>query len=196
MIAGGEAKARDIRQPMNVAIVDNGGNLLALARMDGAWKGSVDISINKAFTSAMFKLSTEGLAEKAQPEEPFFSIHVSNQGGVMIFPGRIPLKQDGECIGAVGVGGGDSQQDQTVGDAAIPNDGEVRFHEAPQGPGTEVHLAMRFDPPAGALGRAAIKMLGPTPQRLASRALLRFRNLVETDGTPAPLANGALHAGK
>lgn len=114
----------------------------------------------------------------------------------MIFPGRIPLKQDGECIGAVGVGGGDSRQDQTVGDAAIPNDGEVRFHEAPQGPGTEVHLAMRFDPPAGALGRAAIKMLGPTPQRLASRALLRFRNLVETDGTPAPLANGALHAGK
>lgn len=91
---------------------------------------------------------------------------------------------------------GESLRWRSVGDAAIPNDGEVRFHEAPQGLGTEVHLAMRFDPPAGALGRAAIKMLGPTPQRLASRALLRFKNLVETGGTPPPQANAALHAGK
>ena len=84
---------------------------------------------------------------------------------------------------------------RSIGDAAIPNDGEVRFHQAPQGLGTEVHLAMRFDPPGGALGRAAIKMLGPTPQRLASRALLRFRNLVESAGVPAPQTNGASHAG-
>lgn len=84
---------------------------------------------------------------------------------------------------------------RSVGDAAIANDGEVRFHEAPQGLGTEVHLAMRFDPPGGALGRAAIKMLGPTPQRLASRALLRFKNLVETGGVPAPLTDGAVDTG-
>jgi uncharacterized membrane protein len=86
---------------------------------------------------------------------------------------------------------------RSVGDAAIPNEGEVRFHEAPQGLGTEVHLAMRFDPPGGALGRAAVKMLGPTPQRLASRALLRFKDLVETGGAPAPRVNGdgAMRAG-
>ena len=118
MIAGGEAKARDIRQPMNVAIVDNGGNLVAFAHMDGAWKGSVDIAVNKAFTSAMFELPTKGLAEKAQPEKPFYGIQVSNHGRVMIFPGGIPLKQDGECVGAVGVSGGDNQQDQTVAEAA------------------------------------------------------------------------------
>jgi uncharacterized protein GlcG (DUF336 family) len=64
MIAGGEAKARDIGQPMNVAIVDNGGNLVAFAHMDGAWKGSVDIAIDKAFTSAMFELPTEGLSRR------------------------------------------------------------------------------------------------------------------------------------
>ena len=86
---------------------------------------------------------------------------------------------------------------RSAGDAAIPNDGEVHFHEAPQGLGTEVRLTMRFEPPGGALGRAAVKMLGPTPQRLASRALLRFRNLVETGGAPAPQfnGNGAVHAG-
>lgn len=119
MIAGGEAKARDIGKPMNVAIVDSGGNLVAFAHMDGAWKGSVDIAIDKAFTSAMFELPTEGLAEKAQPNKPFYGIHVSNHGRVMIFPGGIPLKQAGQCVGAVGVSGGDNQQDQAVAEAAV-----------------------------------------------------------------------------
>jgi uncharacterized protein GlcG (DUF336 family) len=119
MIAGGEAKARDIGQPMNVAIVDNGGNLVAFARMDGAWTGSVDIAIDKAFTSAMFELPTVGLAEKAQPEKPFYGIHVSNHGRVMIFPGGISLKQDDQCVGAAGVSGGDNQQDQAVAEAAV-----------------------------------------------------------------------------
>jgi uncharacterized protein GlcG (DUF336 family) len=119
MIASGEAKARDIGQPMNLAIVDNGGHLIAFEHMDGAWKGSIDIAINKAFTSAMFELPTKGLAEKAQPEKPFYGIHVSNHGRVMIFPGGIPLKQDGQCVGAVGVSGGDNQQDQTVAEAAV-----------------------------------------------------------------------------
>ena len=119
MIAGGEAKARDIGQPMNVAIVDNGGNLVAFAHMDGAWKGSVDIAIDKAFTSAMFELPTVGLAEKAQPEKPFYGIHVSNHGRVIIFPGGISLKQDDQCVGAAGVSGGDNQQDQAVVEAAV-----------------------------------------------------------------------------
>lgn len=118
MIVGGEAKAQEIGQAMNIAVVDNGGNLVAFAHMDGAWKGSIDIAINKAFTSAMFKLPTKGLAEKAQPGEPFYGIHVSNHGRVMIFPGGIPLEQEGKCIGAVGVSGGDNQQDQTVAEAA------------------------------------------------------------------------------
>lgn len=81
---------------------------------------------------------------------------------------------------------------RSIGDAAIPNDGEVRFREAPQGLGTEVRLLMRFDPPGGALGRAAVRMLGPTPQRLASRALQRFRDLVEAGSVPAPQGNGAM----
>lgn len=119
MIVGAEAKARDIGQPMNIAVVDNGGNLVAFSHMDGAWKGSVDIAINKAFTSAMFELPTKGLAEKAQPEKPFYGIQVSNHGRVMVFPGGIPLKQDSHCVGAVGVSGGDNAQDQAVAEAAV-----------------------------------------------------------------------------
>jgi len=119
MIAAGEAKAREIGQPMNIAVVDDGGNLVAFEHMDGAWKGSVDIAMDKAFTSAMFVLPTKGLAEKAQPGEPFYGIQVSNQGRVMIFPGGIPLKQDGQCLGAIGVSGGDNAQDQTVAEATV-----------------------------------------------------------------------------
>lgn len=119
MIMAGESKARELGQPMNIAVVDNGGNMVAFAHMDGAWKGSVDIAINKAFTSSMFVLPTKGLAEKAQPGEPFYGIQVSNKGRVMIFPGGIPLKQDGQCIGAIGVSGGDNAQDQAVAEATV-----------------------------------------------------------------------------
>jgi len=70
--------------------------------------------MDKAFTSAMFVLLTKGLAEKAQPGEPFYGIQVSNQGRIMIFSGGIPLKQDGECLGTVGVSGGDNVQDRAV----------------------------------------------------------------------------------
>jgi uncharacterized protein GlcG (DUF336 family) len=73
----------------------------------------------QGFTSAMFELPTRGLAEKAQPEKPFYGIQVSNHGRVMIFPGGIPLKQDSQCVGAVGVSGGDNQQDQAVAEAAV-----------------------------------------------------------------------------
>lgn len=118
IIVAGEQKASDIGQPMNIAVVDDGGNLVAFAHMDGSWKGSVDIAVNKAFTSAMFTLPTKGLTDKAQPGAPFYGIHVSNHGRVMIFPGGIPLKADGHVIGAVGVSGGDNSQDQSVAEAA------------------------------------------------------------------------------
>lgn len=118
VIAAGEDKAREIGQPQNIAVVDAGGNLVAHARMDGAWMGSVDISINKAFTARAFDLPTKDLAENAQPGQQFFGIHGSNHGRVMIFAGGIPLQRGEEIVGAVGVSGGDGAQDQTVAEAA------------------------------------------------------------------------------
>ena len=118
VIAAGEERARELGQPMNIAVVDAGGNLIAHERMDGAWIGSVDISINKAFTARAFDLATEALAPNAQPGNQFFGIHASNGGRIMIFAGGVPLLADGEVVGAVGVSGGDGKQDQTVAEAA------------------------------------------------------------------------------
>ena len=117
VIAAGQAKAAEIGSPSNVAVVDAGGNLVSHIRMDNAWVGSVDISINKAFTARAFDIATKDLAENAQPGKQFYGIQSSNQGRVMIFAGGIPLKQGGEVVGAIGVSGGAGKQDQEVAEA-------------------------------------------------------------------------------
>jgi uncharacterized protein GlcG (DUF336 family) len=117
VIAAAEVKAGEIGQPMNIAVVDGGGNLVSHVRMDGAWIGSIDISINKAFTSRAFDITTKDLADNSQSGDQFFGIHVSNHGRVMIFAGGIPLKRDGKVVGAIGVSGGSGEQDHAVAEA-------------------------------------------------------------------------------
>jgi uncharacterized protein GlcG (DUF336 family) len=117
MIEAAEKKAEAIGQPMNIAVVDGGGNLVAHVRMDGAWPGSIDISIKKAWTSRAFDIATKDLAEHSQPGKQFYGIHESNAGKVMIFAGGIPLKKDGKVVGAIGVSGGSGEQDQSVAEA-------------------------------------------------------------------------------
>ncbi len=119
IIAAAEKKAEEIGQPMNIAVVDAGGNLVAHARMDKAWIGSVDISINKAWTSRAFDISTKDLGEHSQSGGQFFGIHASNHGRVMIFAGGIPLKQGDQVVGAVGVSGGSGKQDHAVAEAGV-----------------------------------------------------------------------------
>jgi uncharacterized protein GlcG (DUF336 family) len=117
IIAAAEKKAAEIGQPMNIAVADAGGNLVAHVRMDGAWVGSVDISIKKAFTSRAFDIATKDLASHSQSGNQFFGIHASNDGKIMIFAGGIPLKKDGKVIGAIGVSGGSGDQDHAVAEA-------------------------------------------------------------------------------
>src|SRR5260370_1212415 len=83
IIAAAEKKAEEIGQPMNIAVVDAGGNLVAHVRMDKAWFGSADISINKAWTSRAFDIATKDLAELSQSGDQFFGIHVSNHARVL-----------------------------------------------------------------------------------------------------------------
>jgi uncharacterized protein GlcG (DUF336 family) len=111
-------KAKKIGQPMNIAVVDGGTNLVAFVRMDGAWLGSIDIAINKAFTAKAFDISTQELGRNSQPGNQFFGIHASNHARVMIFAGGIPIKVNGQIVGAVGVSGGSGEQDQAVAEAA------------------------------------------------------------------------------
>jgi uncharacterized protein GlcG (DUF336 family) len=117
VIAAAEKKAMEIGQPMNIAVVDQGGNLVSHARMDGAWLGSIDISIKKAYTSRAFDIATKDLAAHSQSGGQFFGIHASNDGKIMIFAGGIPLKKDGKVVGAIGVSGGSGEQDHAVSEA-------------------------------------------------------------------------------
>jgi uncharacterized protein GlcG (DUF336 family) len=119
IIQAGVLKAKEIGQPMNIAVVDVGANLTAFARMDGAWLGSIDIAINKAFTAKAFDISTQELGRNSQPGSQFFGIHVSNHGRIMIFAGGIPIKTNGQIVGAVGVSGGSGEQDHAVAEAVV-----------------------------------------------------------------------------
>jgi len=114
VIAAAEKKAQEIGQPMNIAVADAGGNLVAHVRQDGAWLGSIDISIKKAYTARAFDIATKDLAEHSQSGNQFFGIHASNDGKIMIFAGGIPLKSKGKVVGAIGVSGGSGEQDHAV----------------------------------------------------------------------------------
>jgi len=117
IIAAATAKAEEIGQPMNIAVVCAGGHLLAFERMQGAWLGSVDIAQKKAWTSRAFDIETGTLGTLSQSGDQFFGIHASNDGKVMIFAGGVPLLRDGKVIGAIGVSGGLGVQDQAVAEA-------------------------------------------------------------------------------
>lgn len=117
IIAAAEKKAEEIKQPMNIAVVDEGGNLVAFERMENAWLGSIDIAQKKAWTSRAFDITTKDLGVNSQSGDQFFGIHASNNGKVMIFAGGIPLQQDGKVVGAIGVSGGSGEQDHAVAEA-------------------------------------------------------------------------------
>ena len=119
IISAAVRKAGEIGQPMNIAVMDAGRNLKAFERMDGAWVASIDIAIDKAFTSAGRGLSTREIGEMAQPGQPLFGIHTTNGGRIVIFAGGLPLVRDGEVVGAIGVSGGAVDQDEEVAEAGV-----------------------------------------------------------------------------
>lgn len=96
IIAAGEKQAQEIGIPYNLAVVDAGGALVSHARMDGAWLGSIDISIHKAFTSRAFDMATEDLAKMAQSGKPLFGINSTNHEKIVIFAGGMPVKLGGQ----------------------------------------------------------------------------------------------------
>lgn len=114
-----EAKKKSlaIETKMNIAIVDAGANLVAFSRMDGAWLGSLDISIKKAKTARYFDMNTGIIGELSQPGQPLYNIEHSNNG-LITFPGGVPIKNTaGEIIGAIGVSGSSVENDHTVAEA-------------------------------------------------------------------------------
>jgi len=117
IIAVAKEKAIALNTKMNIAVVDAGANLVAFARMDGAWLGSLDISIKKAKTARFFDMNTGVIGELSQPGGSLYNIEHSNHG-LITFPGGVPVKNTaGEIIGAIGVSGSSVENDHAVADA-------------------------------------------------------------------------------
>jgi len=119
IIAAASKKAVEIKTPMNIAVVDSGANVVAFVRMDGAWLGSGEIAKNKAYSARAFDMSTKQLGVIAAPGATAFGIDSSTDHRIAIFPGGIPIKVGDTVVGAVGVSGGDPNQDHAVAEAGV-----------------------------------------------------------------------------
>ena len=117
IIAAAKKKSAEMDCKMDICVVDSGSNIVAFARMDGAWIGSVDIAIKKARTAAWFMMDTKALTPLVAPGESLYQIEQSN-GGLITFPGGVVLKNGEEVIGAVGVSGSTVEDDHAVATAA------------------------------------------------------------------------------
>ena len=118
-VNAGLKKSTELGTKMNIAVVDRGGNLVAFAREDGAWVGSVDISIKKARTATFFDMESQEIGKLSQPGGSLYNIEHSNSG-LITFPGGIPVTTpDGVILGGVGVSGSTVEDDYEVAKAAV-----------------------------------------------------------------------------
>lgn len=110
-------KAENDNVLVNIAVVDAGANLKAFIRMDESYLGSIDVAIKKAKTSRYFDINTGDLGKLSQPGGIIYNIELSN-GGLMTFPGGVPIKnKNGKIVGAIGVSGGTIEQDHEIASA-------------------------------------------------------------------------------
>lgn len=119
MIAAVETEARAMSVAMSVAVVDSGDQLVAFARMDGADLVGIRLAQDKAFSALMNRMPTGDLPPIVQPGTEFYGYHTLAGGRMVIFAGGMPLERGGVLVGAVGVSGGDSAQDQRAVEAAV-----------------------------------------------------------------------------
>lgn len=119
MIAAAKKKAEEINVPMVIAVVDDGGNLIAMERMDDALLVSLDLAKGKAYTAVALKMPTATLAPLAQPGAPLFGIDKTDGGRIVIFGGGIPVKNGDQIIGGIGVSGGSVEEDVACSQAGL-----------------------------------------------------------------------------
>lgn len=119
IIKAAEQKAMEIGKPMVISVVDTGGHLIALHRMDEAILASIEISINKASTSVAFKLPTSDLSNLARPDGELYGVNTLNDGKYVTFGGGFPIFNGNNVIGAIGVSGGTVKEDTTVAKAGL-----------------------------------------------------------------------------
>jgi glc operon protein GlcG len=120
VLAAAQARAAEMKVPMDIAVVDDGGHLLAFARMDGAKLSSVEIAIRKAHCAAIRRLPSAP-ARTGDEVNVLLSLglSVASQGRQIPLRGGIPLQVDGVCVGAIGVSNGTEDQDVDVAQAGV-----------------------------------------------------------------------------
>ena len=118
-IAAAQGEAREMKVAMSVAVVDSGGQLVAFERMDGADLVGIRLAQDKAWTALVNRMSTGDLPPLVQPGAEFYGYDSVAGGRTIVFAGGMPLERDGVLVGAVGVSGGSSAEDQRAVDAAV-----------------------------------------------------------------------------
>lgn len=107
-------KAEEMNQPQCVAVVDDGGHLLAFVRMDGAKVLSIDSSTRKAVTAASSRVPTAGVSKENE-----LKLALATDGRLTNLKGGLPIIIDGHVVGGIGVGSGTGEQDLEVAQAAL-----------------------------------------------------------------------------
>jgi ATP:cob(I)alamin adenosyltransferase len=110
-----EEKAKEINVPIVFSAVDSGGNLILFQRMENSLLGSIDISINKAYTSNALKMPTHELSDLSLPDKALYGIQNTNNGKIVVFGGGFPYKYKGKVVGAIGISGGSVDEDMQIG---------------------------------------------------------------------------------
>ncbi len=116
VIDAARAKAEKAGSTINIAVVDEGSNLLAFARMDGSFLGSIDVAIGKAHTARAFEMNTSDLADMVQPGQPLYGLQFARPG-LIAFGGGAPLRENDRVIGGLGVSGGPVPDDAGLAEA-------------------------------------------------------------------------------
>ena len=119
LAAAAEKKAAEMGVPVVFSCVDNGGNTMLVHRMEDSFQGSIDISLNKAYTANAFHAPTDALGKESQPGGSLYGLNTTNNGRIVVFGGGYPLKLNGKFVGAVGVSGGTADEDMAIASAAV-----------------------------------------------------------------------------
>lgn len=119
LIESAEEKAKEMDLKMVISVVDGGGNLIAIHRMDDAWLASIDIAQNKAWTSVALKMPTGDLADATVPKAELYGLNTTNNGRLVVFGGGFPLYDGDKVVGAIGASGSTVPNDEQVAHAAV-----------------------------------------------------------------------------
>ena len=119
IITASKAKAQEMGLPMCIAIMDSHAYLVAFVRTGDTTLDSIQIAIDKAYTSALIRIETRTLGKQCQPEKPLYGFQNNLGGRLVIFPGGLPIFKDGNLFGSIGVSGGEVDEDEIVAKAGV-----------------------------------------------------------------------------